>query len=353
MIRFRVYGVGPQEELTARIAQWMAESHIPYRVETVGDVDQFIQEGIHSIPTVVIQSEVKIEQRQFPDQESFAKALRKISTKMHSITSKKIVVPVDFSPTSRNAADYAINLSAALNGGIELVHVLNPATDLNTGYMIDPGIEEVKRKKLQQWADELAAEHQISVTSRFILGFPIEELTRLSEEKDTLMVLGATGESDLLERVFGSVPAHLARRAHSPVLVVPRDARYKPFREIVYASNDSGLDYRVANIVKSFVSQFECRLHSVHIGKSDDYPEWQMRAIFGTDDTAPELVTAHLQERNIIEKLNEYCEDNEADLLILTTRQRNFWNSLVHTSVTRELALNPGLPLLVFQEASN
>ena len=269
---------------------------------------------------------------------------------MSSIVTNKVIVPTDFSKTAENAARYGAELAKYLGGGLELVHVLNPATDLNTGYMIDPGIESIKRKKLQEFCDKIGIESEVNVTSKFILGFPIEEITRLSEEADVLLVVGSTGESDILEKVFGSVASHLARRSQAPVLIVPKEASFKPFKEVVYASNDAGMDYRISSLVKNFVSHFECRLHSVHIGKNDQYPEWQMQAIFGESEEVPELKIEHLNDPDVVEGLNNYCEKENADLLILTTRQRNFWRTIVHSSITKEMALHPHLPLLVLHD---
>ncbi|NND31529.1 MAG: universal stress protein [Saprospiraceae bacterium] len=329
----------------------MENSAVPYKVESIVDVDQFLNEGIHSIPTVVIQTEVKLEQRQYKDKQSFSDAVKKISSKMSSIVSKKIIVPTDFSETADNAIKYGAELAKNFEGGLEIVHILNPATDLNTGYMIDPGIEKLKREKLEKITQKVSEDYDIRASSRFILGFPIEELANLSAESDVLLVVGATGESDILENVFGSVASHLAQRAKSPVLIVPKGVEFTAFKEVVYASNDPGLDHKIANLVKNFVSHFDSRLHSVHIGKDESYPQWQMEAIFGGKDAVPELLISHMDEKNVVEALNKYCEKAGADLVILSTRQRGFWRTLVHSSITREMALHPHLPLLVFHDA--
>jgi nucleotide-binding universal stress UspA family protein len=94
-------------------------------------------------------------------------------------------------------------------------------------------------------------------------------------------------------------------------------------------------------------------LHSVHIGQNDQYPEWQMLAIFGESDEVPELKIEYLNDPNVVEGLNTYCEKENADLLILTTQQRTFWRTVVHSSITKEMALNPHLPLLVLHDERN
>lgn len=265
---------------------------------------------------------------------------------------KKVIIPTDFSEAAMNAIQYGIGLAESLEGEVELVHVLNPATDFNTGYNIDPGIESIKRQKLTDLAERLGRATRTSVTSRFVLGFPLEELVEISEEPDVLLVIGATGNSNVLEVVFGNVASHLAQNSRSPVLIIPNGALFVPFKEIVYASNDPGLDYRISAFVKKIVSLFNSRLHSVHVGRGEEYPQWQMQAIFKSDEV-PELLTRHIEERDVVDALRNYCKDEKADLLILATQQRDFWSTIAHRSVSRKFALYPNLPMMVFHDQSN
>lgn len=263
----------------------------------------------------------------------------------------KIIVPTDFSAASNQAVKYAVNLAFFFQCEVELVHVLNPATDLNNGYKIDPGIETIKRQKLKALAEDAAKQHlpsEVKVMSTFILGFPIEEIIKLSKGGISLIVVGATGETGVLDRVFGSVPSNLVRKAHSPVLIVPKGASFQVFKNLAYASADANLDQEVAHMIKDFVLTFKATMHCVHIGKESDYPTWQMKAIFGDTAGFHDIIMKHLDQVDVVSALNTYCGENDIDLLMMTTRHRNFWDSIIHTSMTREMALDPKLPLFVF-----
>lgn len=268
---------------------------------------------------------------------------------------KKIIVPTDFSSGADAAVKYAVQLAFFLKCDVELVHVLNPATDLNTGYMIDPGIETVKRKKLtattdavrEMLTDKMADE--VKVFSSFILGFPIEEIVSLSQSNGAMIVVGARGESGVLDRMFGSIPSHLVKKASAPVLIVPEDATFTPLSVLVYASSETDLDYKISGHIKQLVQAFNARLHTIHIGK--EYPEWQMEAVFAKVATEKPVIIKNIDKEDVVSGLNTYCEEVNADLLMMSTRHRGFWDSLVHTSVTREMALEPHRPLLVFHES--
>ncbi|NND05594.1 MAG: universal stress protein [Saprospiraceae bacterium] len=269
---------------------------------------------------------------------------------------KKIVVPTDFSDSAQTATTFAVNLAFHLKVDVELVHILNPATDLNTGYMIDPGIEKVRRDQLEdatravkeKLSGELADE--IVIMSSFHLGFPIEEIVNISKGQDALIVVGATGESGVMDRVFGSIPVHLARRAYSPVLIVPNNVKFDGFSEIAYASAEPALDRKVAAMLFRFVDVFDARLHAVHIGKEDNYPIWHIDEAVPGVAAPPTVLKKNIDRVDVISALNQYCSEEQIDLLIMSTRHRKFWDSIIHTSMTREMALEPHLPLLVFHE---
>ncbi len=273
---------------------------------------------------------------------------------------KKIIVPTDFSSAADNALAYAKGLAQHGHLPIELVHVFYPAVELNNGYMIDPSIETDRRVHLEKAALEAKTHASaevvttVDVTPRFIVGFPVEEIVNLSKEEDTLIVMGATGASGVLGRLFGSVSSNVTKQAHSPVILVPTDAQFSPYAEIMYASETPELDSHLSGMITGFANRFDAKLHCVHVGKDGDvYPEDKMQAIFGELTTHPILVKKHFERADVISGLNEYAEENAIDLLMMGTKQRRFWDSLFHVSMTKEMALRPRLPIMVIHDHDN
>ena len=68
-----------------------------------------------------------------------------------------ILVPIDYSHAAESAANYAINFSAAINGEIRLIHIINASLSAVDNYFID-SMDEVFDSatiKLKSFADEL------------------------------------------------------------------------------------------------------------------------------------------------------------------------------------------------------
>ncbi len=80
MIRFKVFGVDPTllDRYGKMINDSMQGHDVKYDIEHVVDVDQFIQYGITSIPSLVVHTEVKFEEKDL-DPERFTQAVRDLT----------------------------------------------------------------------------------------------------------------------------------------------------------------------------------------------------------------------------------------------------------------------------------
>ncbi|MEL7120487.1 MAG: universal stress protein, partial [Bacteroidota bacterium] len=56
----------------------------------------------------------------------------------------------------------------------------------------------------------------------------------------------------------------------------------------------------------------------------------------------------HIESENVLKGLNRYAEDQQADLMIMSTGQRAFFDQLFHRSLTQQMAFHTRIPLLIF-----
>ncbi len=270
---------------------------------------------------------------------------------------KRIIVPTDFSKTARNAIQYALDLALVFDSEILLIHGFYPATELNTGYMIDPEIETKRRAKLVALTESLVDENKgnskakIKITSRFIIGFPIEESVAISMNPDQLVVMGTTGSSGVIGRLFGSVSSNVVKQAGCPVLLVPQETNYRPFKNVMYASNQALLDDQVERLTSQWLAKYYIMMHVVHVNQDDKKTAADHeRKIFDNLDTN-HIVRKDINSDAVTYALNDYAKQESIDMLILSTRRKSFWDRLVHVSITREMSLEPTLPLLILHDS--
>jgi glycine betaine transporter len=140
-----------------------------------------------------------------------------------------ILVPVDFSPCSIRAVDYALSIIVP-GGDIYLMNVIDSKllTRLEDfGLAKKDEASEHMRKRADENLDTLIADRQSSTRAKLnkmiVVGVPFVEILRISKDLDfSLIVMGTRGSSSLLEELlFGSTADKVLRGTHIPVVCVP------------------------------------------------------------------------------------------------------------------------------------
>ncbi len=273
---------------------------------------------------------------------------------------KKILVPTDFSQAARCAFFYARKLASASGGGqLKVVHIFMPAVEAEYPNMVPPVTEylKVREDMLREFVDECCQEddpaglQSVTIERELLIGFPAEEIARISEDYD-MIVMGTTGESDLLNKMFGSVSSAVAKRAECPVILVPKDMDFRGFSHILYASNYESVDEKMLAKLLAFNQQFGACIHFVHVreeekGDFEKNKEEIFEELFENGEPSFSFQMAEVEGHSVAEGLNQYAKENRIDLVVMVNRKRSFWETFFHKSQTKEMALHAHLPLMI------
>lgn len=271
----------------------------------------------------------------------------------------KILVPVDFSDSSAAGLRYAQALAREVGAShLKVVHVFTPQT-ATAGALTVPPMEELMEQRdanLTEFLNGIPRPAGISRKSELMLGFAADKIVRESSNHH-LIVMGSSGDADLLEEVFGSISSEVAEKAHCPVLLVPRKATFTDYHHILYASNDLSLSRASFVKFRDFSRLFEARVHFVHVNDATEPPQpGEREALFAPlfSNPNPEFAFElhEVQADSVQEGLVEYLHENPIELAVMVTRQRGFWERLFHHSETRRMVLHPETALLILHEES-
>jgi nucleotide-binding universal stress UspA family protein len=137
---------------------------------------------------------------------------------------ERILVPLDFSPASMEALDYAVSLAKQFRAVTHLVHVHPPdeaSSVPGAGHLLLQSAEAIQRLN-----EELAGIHRKRVkpfcpeNCHIRGGRPHQEIIRLAREiAADLIVLSTRGHSGLKHLLLGSTTERVVRGAPCPVLV--------------------------------------------------------------------------------------------------------------------------------------
>lgn len=137
---------------------------------------------------------------------------------------RRILCPVDFSPTSQHAFDFAVELAARLGAEIKLLHVYQlPTYVMPDGvYEIPVGFETGLRERLQVEITKFAASKSgagVAITTELCEGLPFIDIVRVAKEYAAdLIVIGTHGRTGFSHLLMGSVAERVVRTSDIPVI---------------------------------------------------------------------------------------------------------------------------------------
>jgi len=140
---------------------------------------------------------------------------------------KKIVIPIDGSDASINAAKRAIELAKNLKAKVIVIHVINNF-DIKRYVEISNEKEDFVKKELQDYGfkylehvKSLANRSEVPVEIVLSEGIPAEKIVETAKDSNAdLIVIGSSGGTGYRKRILGSTTDRVIRWSGDiPVLV--------------------------------------------------------------------------------------------------------------------------------------
>jgi nucleotide-binding universal stress UspA family protein len=382
MMTIKILGIGDAKTLALKSNLEAALDQYPVdgKVLEVTEVNRIAQSGVTETPALMFDNMV-ISEGRVPSVEELTTLLRNrllYKSKLYRLS--RILVPVDFSPASANAFHYAWQLAERYGASIDVVHAIEyifegeqaSASGFLENYVqttkaeLETFVSETAKKYFPDAAPlgpvaagpgEISPANNIyKIQARVEYGFPEAVIEDLSQRYD-MVVMGTGRKSDLAVWVFGSVSVAVSQNAHCPVLLIPPNAEFAGFKNILYASNFESNDPEKVRQVVSFAKKFEAQVHFVHVGKVQEPGDKTEKALFEANykysDPDKPFIFQKIVGDDLTEKLHEYAFDHKIDLFVFVTPRRGFWKTLVHKSHTKEMVQYTTTPVLVVHEVND
>lgn len=274
-----------------------------------------------------------------------------------------ILVPVDFSDNSHSAARYALYLGRHLKANITLFHAVTVPVvvgDYPSAVPVEidtePSKEEIEklRKELQQTLDE-DGDSSVVLNTRVEVGFTVDSIMEVAKDIDAdMIVMGTTGASGVEKFFIGTNAASVIDRSEIPVLLIPANAKVKPLKEIVYATNFDPEDDIMMDTLLQFAKIFGSKIHCLHVSDKPDVEDKvnldDLEETSWHKEMGVEVEFKNIEGTDTLKALDSFIDANNIDLLVMLTHRRTIMQRLFSRSVTKEMAFHTQIPLLVFKE---
>lgn len=272
---------------------------------------------------------------------------------------KTILVPVDFSPTSENAAQYALQLCKQTGSKIILVHAFEPPLSfpMVEGLIYtEESLRGLMQQKLEGLSVKLARQEPIIKVEHMLVNGNLTQVIRqLTEAMQVmLIVMGITGAGKLKETFIGSNTLSVADATSAPVLIIPENVNYTAVTDVGLTTDFRDVTDTIPyKKISELITTLGARLHVLNI----DFHQKNW-----TDDTPfqsglVETMFEHhhpsyhfIEGLDMAEGLSNYALTHSIEMLIAVPRKHNLLAKLFIGSHTKDLAFHSKVPVMVVHE---
>lgn len=285
---------------------------------------------------------------------------------------KKILVPVDFSNHTSTVCTYAYEIARKTGGEIRLFHAYFDfmiSTNTTFPYSVESNemfnqemmvkIRNEAKSDMLKLHTELNEKlkkdkvHNVKVVYTLTGGLPEEEILNVSETYDPDLIIMGTrgrGEKDMLT---GKVSSKVVHNANCRILTVPRNAEYKGFENILYATDFNDEDRRDLERLIDLLSNYKPVIHCLHVDTEDNEKEMsrkldKLKSYFDLNYQTTRIRYEVACHEDFLECINDYVKKYSIDLIAVVHRRKSFLKRLFTKDHTRELLFHSDVPLYIF-----
>jgi nucleotide-binding universal stress UspA family protein len=270
---------------------------------------------------------------------------------------KNILVPTDYSLNARNAAEYAIHLAKATECSIEFLHVFHQPEFINDLPVIESSLKELTKKekaRIDKEAKTFSKKFGIKIKTQVYPGKLHEVLKKMMfNQSADLVVAGMKGSSIIDKYFLGNTTTELIKHASYPLLIIPSEKIFQPIKNITLGTDyKSILGEKSLSILKKLSMVFKAKIQAVHIDEHEEdlaeivdkfeSEKYIHKAFEGLNHS---FVT--LEAENITTGLLNYTKTKNSEMIVMIPQKQNTWQSYFMGSITKKMAYQSDVPLLI------
>ncbi len=187
---------------------------------------------------------------------------------------KKFLVAIDFSESSQNTLDHAVNLASKFKAKLLLLWVENPKSLNHLHLSGEKSLEEIVDERFEELiskvTDKTVANNIEKLTSK---GESATQLVKIAKTEDVkLLVVGTHGVHGFRRYLTGSTANKIVASAHCPVITIRPNRDLLKELNVIVIPIDDGLDTRQKLPLATLIAKYfyaEVHLLGLYFNKAD------------------------------------------------------------------------------------
>jgi nucleotide-binding universal stress UspA family protein len=255
----------------------------------------------------------------------------------------RVLIPVDFSDTSFNAARFAAHMLAGNKDALAILyHNYQHAHDCDNCISY---LESLKKEFIEKGVGSVEFENEMG-------GDLVDNLERLAHTRRvTLVTMGIKGHSSVHDVLMGSNTLKMVEKNICPVMIIPPDAKFSEIKNVAFASDFKNIEMTTpAALIRSVLEMFNPFLHIVNVNSehyvslTEEYQQGktQFREMF----KGYNMEFYFIGMFDFYEAIDNFIRDYKIDLLLTIPRYHKTVSNLFKSTHTKKLAYHSHIPIL-------
>jgi nucleotide-binding universal stress UspA family protein len=281
---------------------------------------------------------------------------------------KTYLVLVDFSEAAKNAAHFAAALSRQTTTAEIILmnaYYISPYEDMlpNPDMLMlrEQEIEESVAERLGQLAElkrklQKMVREGVKVRTRLNRSHLVRAVVdTVAEDNVDLVFLGSKGNSSLGQPGIGSHVIKVSKTSPAPVIVVPPSYKYQLIDRAVIACDFRQVTENMPmEILHKMLGRKQLKLLVVNIHRDGRHANAGAGQLAEESALYTMLKQYHpeyyfINSPNVIKGILGFAEEHQAQMVIALPHRYSFFQSLIHSSISQQLASNSSVPVLLLK----
>lgn len=288
-------------------------------------------------------------------------------------TTKKVLIPIDFSDYSIKACEVGINYAYKAGAEVMIMHAyFSPffpsaipmgdtlAYQVNEEESVQNVLKQVKKDmgNICQVIDKkMKAGELPQLKYDYVLreGLPEEEIVAYCKEyRPSLVVMGTRGKGQKELDLIGSVTGEVIEVNKGPVLAIPEHVPFTDLsviKNVAFATSFDQRDLIAFDKFMDIMKGFNINIHIFNISTScNDWNEIKLAgAVEYFKKQYPEASISFtvLDDGDLLLSVEKFVRDKNIELISLSTQRRGIFARMFSPSIARRMLFHTDTPLLV------
>jgi len=247
------------------------------------------------------------------------------------------LIPFDFTPVAESALRLGLDLAIANNCSVMLLHVVSKQSD-----------KREAKKQFKETITELKDSEVKLVVTRVLVGDVFDDITKVAEIIDTVLIVMGTHGARGFQKIFGSNAVKMISHSSTPLMITQGKKTVDKINAIVMPFSFEKKTIQITNLATSIAKKFNATIHLVGYHDTDEWLEKNMK-------NNQKIIRKHLKDNGVehvianipagtdyIEELMKYAQEVDADLMAAGYYQDGIItnpNSFIQSMIENELHL--------------